>query len=457
MLMKRKTLFLMMLASVGFVTTPILAQEQVEQPVVVAQNGPMMLTLDKALQIALEENPTVQIADQTIEVKKYAKKGTYAALWPEISASATYQRYVKKQTFHIMDQTMEVGTTNNATVGIQAAMPLVNVQLWKSLKLSAMDVELAVEQARSSRIDMVEQVSKAFYQVLMAKDAYNVYKRVYDNAVENHKIVEKKYSVGAVSEYDFIRSQVTIANAEPNLLNAENSIVLALWQMKALLGMDLELDIDCEGSLADFEARMVSVYQAEGDMTNNTTLRQLEIQEKMLEQTLKVQRAANLPSLALSANYTYTAMDETLKVQHYRWNPYSVIGVSLNVPIFAGGKRRADINQAKLNLDNLELQRENIERQLRTALMQYQCNLQTNVKEYHASSENISQAKRGYEIAVKRYEIGGGTLVDVDNSQLAYTQAELSRSSAIYNYLINSVEIDKLIGANNFATYSEEN
>ncbi|MBR5819866.1 MAG: hypothetical protein IKY68_01275, partial [Alistipes sp.] len=63
--MKRKTLFLMMLASVGFVTTPILAQEQVEQPVVVAQNGPMMLTLDKALQIALEENPTVQIADQT--------------------------------------------------------------------------------------------------------------------------------------------------------------------------------------------------------------------------------------------------------------------------------------------------------------------------------------------------------------------------------------------------------
>ncbi|MBR5821103.1 MAG: TolC family protein, partial [Alistipes sp.] len=385
------------------------------------------------------------------------KKGTYAALWPEISASATYQRYVKKQTFHIMDQTMEVGTTNNATVGIQAAMPLVNVQLWKSLKLSAMDVELAVEQARSSRIDMVEQVSKAFYQVLMAKDAYNVYKRVYDNAVENHKIVEKKYSVGAVSEYDFIRSQVTIANAEPNLLNAENSIVLALWQMKALLGMDLELDIDCEGSLADFEARMVSVYQAEGDMTNNTTLRQLEIQEKMLEQTLKVQRAANLPSLALSANYTYTAMDETLKVQHYRWNPYSVIGVSLNVPIFAGGKRRADINQAKLNLDNLELQRENIERQLRTALMQYQCNLQTNVKEYHASSENISQAKRGYEIAVKRYEIGGGTLVDVDNSQLAYTQAELSRSSAIYNYLINSVEIDKLIGANNFATYSEEN
>ena len=446
-----------LLALVCVGTSPVVAQQQgIEPRTVAAQNGPLMLTLDQALSIALEENPTVRIADQTIEVKKYAKRGTYAALWPEISASATYQRYVKKQTFHIYDQTMEVGTTNNASVGIQAAMPLVNVQLWKSLKLSAMDVELAVEQARSSRIDMVEQVSKTFYQVLMAKDAYNVYKRVYDNAVENHKIVEKKYNVGAVSEYDFIRSQVTVSNAEPNVLNAENSIVLALWQLKALLGMDLALDIDCAGSLADYESVMTEIYKANKDLTNNSTLRQLDIQERMLNQTLKVQRAANLPSLALTANYTYTAMDETLKIQHYRWNPYSVIGLSLNVPIFAGGKRRADINQAKLNLNNLELQRENVERQLMTALMQYESNMQTNLKEYYASSQNISQAKRGYDIAVKRYEIGGGTLVDVDNSQLAYTQAELSRSTAIFNYLVNRVSIDKILGDNAFAEYTEQ-
>lgn len=455
--MKKVTLMMTLLALVCAGTSPVVAQQQgIEPRTVAAQNGPLMLTLDQALSIALEENPTVRIADQTIEVKKYAKRGTYAALWPEISASATYQRYVKKQMFHFQGNTIEVGTTNNASGGIQAAMPLVNFQLWKSLKLSAMDVELAVEQARSSRIDMVEQVSKTFYQVLMAKDAYNVYKRVYDNAVENHKIVEKKYNVGAVSEYDFIRSQVTVSNAEPNVLNAENSIVLALWQLKALLGMDLALDIDCAGSLADYESVMTEIYKANKDLTNNSTLRQLDIQERMLNQTLKVQRAANMPSLALTANYTYTALDETLKIQHYRWNPYSVVGLSLNVPIFAGGKRRADINQAKLNLNNLELQRENVERQLMTALMQYESNMQTNLKEYYASSQNISQAKRGYDIAVKRYEIGGGTLVDVDNSQLAYTQAELSRSTAIFNYLVNRVSIDKILGDNAFAEYTEQ-
>ena len=432
------------------VAVPTMAQETASEPQQDAQV--LMLTLEDALRIALEENPTVQIADQTVEAKKYAKRGTYAALWPEISASATYQRYIKKQRLHFAGQTIEVGTANNYSAGLQAAMPVVNAQLWKSLKLSAMDVELAVEQARGSRVDMVEQVSKAFYQVLLAKDSYNVYKRVYDNAVENHKIVEKRYSVGQVSEYDFITSQVSVANAEPNVFNAQNSIVVALWQLKALLGLDLDKDIDCAGSLADFEALMNAHIDMNLNLDNNTTMRQLDIQERMLEKSVEMVKSTNLPTLALSINYNITSMAEDFKFSNYQWNPYSVAILSLNIPIFSGGKRRAELAQAKINLQNIQLQRENAERQLHTAMMQYSTTMETNLKQYHASSQTISQAKRGYDIAVKRYEVGGGTLVDIDNSQLAYTQAELSRSTAIYNYLVNQVSLEKVKG-----TLSQEN
>ena len=445
--MKLKNLFFALVTLVCVATVPAVAQENVEATPATQQDGPLVLTLDEALQIALSENPTVKIADKTIEAKKYAKKGTYAALWPEISASGAWQHNIKKQVFHIMEKTMEVGTMNNVVAGVTAAMPIINAQLWKSLKLTAMDVELAVEQARSSRIDMIEQVSKAFYQVLLAKDSYNVYKRVYDNAVENHKIVEKRYSVGQVSEYDFIRSQVTVSNAEPNVFGAENSIVLALWQLKALLGVDLDMNVDCAGSLADYESAMTSQINMDGTLADNTTMKQFDIQESMLEQSLKLKRAANLPSLAASINYQFTAMDESFALAHYRWNPSSTAALALSIPIFSGGKRRADINQAKIDLSKIQLQRENTERQLRTAIMSYYSNMQTNLKQYHASSQNIATAKRGYDIAVKRYEVGGGTLLDVDNSQLAYTQAELSRSTSIYEYLINKVSMDKITGS----------
>ena len=444
--MKLKNLFFALVTLVCVTAVSVQAQENVEAAPATQQDAPLVLTLEQALEIALSENPTVKIADKTIEAKKYAKRGTYAALWPDISASGAWQHNIQKPTFHIMGQTMKVGTMNNVNAGVTAAMPLVNAQLWKSLKLSAMDVELAVEQARSSRIDMIEQVSKAFYQVLLAKDSYNVYKRVYDNAVENHKIVEKRYAVGQVSEYDFIRSQVTVSNAEPNVFGAENSIVLALWQLKALLGVDLDMNVDCAGSLADYEVDMTSQINMDGTLAENSAMRQLDIQERMLEQALKLKRAANLPSLAASINYQFTAMDESFALAHYRWNPSSTAALSLSIPIFSGGKRRADINQAKIDLSNIQLQRENTERQLRTAIMSDYSNMQTNLKQYHASSQNIATAKRGYDISVKRYEVGGGTLVDVDNSQLAYTQAELSRSTSIYEYLINKVSMEKIMG-----------
>ena len=453
--MKLKNLFFTMLALVCVTSVPAMAQENVEVAAV-SQPGTLVLTLDDALKIALSENPTVQVADQTIQAKKYAKKGAYAALWPEISASASYQRYIEKPSFHIMGQTVKMGTTNTMAGGFSAAMPFINAQLWKSLKLSAMDVELAVEQARSSRIDMIEQVSKAFYQVLLAKDSYEVYKRVYDNAVENHKIVEKRYAVGSVSEYDFIRSQVSVANAEPNVFSAENTIALALWQLKALLGMDLDYPIDCAGTLADYEDNMSAQIDNQSSLVNNSTLKQLDIQERMLTQNLKIQRAANLPSLAGSINYQWTAMDETMKISNFTWMGSSTAAFSLNVPIFSGGKRRAAINQAKIDLAKMQLQREDTERQLRMAAMSYYSSMQTNLKQYHAASQTISQAKRGYDIAVKRYEVGSGTLVEIDNSQLAYTQAELSRSNAIYNYLINKVSLDKLSG-DTYSDNSEEN
>lgn len=441
--MKLKNLFYALIAIVFATTVSAQTQETVKIPT----DGPLVITLEEALQIALSENPTVKIADKTIETKKYAKRGTYAALWPEISASATYQRYIEKPSFHIMGQTLKMGTTNNINGGFSAALPVINAQLWKSLKLSAMDVELAVEQARSSRIEMKEQISKAFYQILLAKDSHKVYKRVYDNAVENHKIVEKKYKVGAVSEYDFIRSQVTVSNAEPNLFQAENSIVVALWQLKALLGVDMDIDLDVKGSLADFEPLLTSQIET-GDLSNNSTLKQLDIQEDMLLQTLKLKRAANLPTFSASINYMCNAMDETMAMAHYRWMSSSTALFSLNIPIFSGGKRRSEINQAKINIESIQLQKENAERQLRTAMMSYYSNMQTNVKQFHASVPVIAQAKRGYDIAVKRYEVGGGTLVDVDNSQLQYTQAELSRSTAIYNYLINQISLETLKGNN---------
>lgn len=418
----------------------------------VQQGEVLTLTLEQALEIALSENPTIKIADQEIEIKRYEKQGTYASLYPQIDATAQYQRVIEKQTMSMdfggQTQSIKVGSDNSFSGGVTASMPIVNAQLWTSLKVSALDVELAVEKARSSRLDMVEQVATAYYSALMAKESLALYKRVYDNAVENNKNVKKKYDVGSVSEYDLITSNVTVQNAIPNVFEAENSVTLTLWQLKALLGIDLEKNIDVAGSLMDYEAAMNYGYDlAQLNLEDNSTMKQLDIQEQQLQKALKITKMANVPTLSINAAYLYTALGNDGKFfVRDAWNPYSYAGVQLNIPIFAGNSKRAATRQARLNLSNIQLQRENTERQLRVSIVQYINNMDTSVKQFHSANATVEQAQRGYDISVKRYEIGSGTLVEVDNSQLALTQAELSRNQSVYNFLTSKVALDKVLG-----------
>jgi outer membrane protein TolC len=438
--MKRLVLMLGFIAA----TLSISAQEQ--------QKEALVLTLNQALDIALSENPTIKVADKEIEVKRYAKQGTYAKLYPQIDATATYQRVLAKQTMSMdfggQTQTIKVGSDNSFNGGVTAGMPIINAQLWTSLKISALDVELAVEKARSSRIDMVEQVTKAYYAALLAKESRDLYKRVYDNAVENNSIVKKRYDVGQVSEYDMISSNVSVQNAIPNVIEAENSVVLTLWQLKALLGIDLEKNIDVAGTLTDYEGVMNDGYKiSQIDLTNNSTLKQLDIREQQLEKAVKLTKMANVPTLSINAAYLYTALGNDGKFFNKgAWNPYSYAGLSLNIPIFAGNAKRAATREQRLNLSNLKLQRENAERMLRVSVVQYLNNMESSVKKYYASAATVSQAQRGYDISVKRYEVGRGTLVDIDNSQLALTQAELSRNQSIFNFLTAKVSLDKVLG-----------
>lgn len=430
----------------GSVMTVFAAAAQVQQGEV------LTLTLEQALEIALSENPTIKIADQEIEIKRYEKQGTYASLYPQIDATAQYQRVIEKQTMSMdfggQTQSIKVGSDNSFSGGITASMPIVNAQLWTSLKVSALDVELAVEKARSSRLDMVEQVATAYYSALMAKESLALYKRVYDNAVENNKNVKKKYDVGSVSEYDLITSNVTVQNAIPNVFEAENSVTLTLWQLKALLGIDLQKNIDVAGSLMDYEAAMSYGYDlAQLNLEDNSTMKQFDIQEQQLQKALKLTKMANVPTLSINAAYLYTALGNDGKFfVRDAWNPYSYAGVQLNIPIFAGNAKRAATRQARLNLSNIQLQRENTERQLRVAIVQYINNMDTSVKQFHSANATVEQAQRGYDISVKRYEIGSGTLVEVDNSQLALTQAELSRNQSVYNFLTSKVALDKVLG-----------
>ena len=418
-----------------------------------------VITLEQAIGIALTDSPTVKVADKEIEVQKWARRGAYAALFPEIAANGTYQRTIKKQVMSMKmgneTRTIEVGRWNTYNGALSATMPLINAQLWKSLEVTGQNVELAVEKARSSRLEMVNQVKQAYYGVLLAKEAFKVYGSVYDNAVQNCELTEKKYNASKASELDLARAKTAVANAVPNMYDSENSINLALWQLKAVIGMDLDADIDVAGDLLSFSESMTAAAE-DYDISENSTLKQLELQARQLAANLKIQQYSNLPSLALSFNYGYSAMEDDFKFKNYNWFPNSSVALALNIPIFAGGKRHSAAKQARVQAEQLDIQRENTERQLRIAIRQSVSTMETAVKSYASAQEALESAQKAYSIAAKSYEVGRSTLTDLNDAQLALTQARLASSQAVYSFMVAKAGLESTIGAD-YSSYMTPN
>lgn len=458
-----------------------------------SSDTPVIITLEQALEIALSENVSVKVADMEIKRTEYAKKGSYASLFPQIDMTGAYQRTIKKQVMYMdfdmsslggamgggagtgeggdmeipdgvqlpdaeggedaaggssMPDGLEVGRWNTWSAGVSAAMPLVNAQLWKSLKISGMDVELAVEKARASRLDMVTQVKSAYFSTLLAKEAFEVYKQVYENALQNLEVTQMKYDAQKASDMELLRAKTTVANAVPNVYNAEGSVILALWQLKAVLGVDLDMNLDVTGKLDDWSQHMFyDIHQHDSiSLDRNTTMKQLAIQAEMLSETIKVQKYANIPTLALAFNFSLNAMTNDFNFSEYRWTPYSYVALSLNIPIFAGGKRYQQIRQAKNQYEQVQLQTVNTERQLKIAIRQHLNTMETNMKSYYASKDALASAQKAYDIVEKSFQVGRSTLIEVNDAQLALTQAQLGASQAVFNFLTAKSQLEQALG-----------
>ncbi|MBO4566432.1 MAG: TolC family protein [Bacteroidales bacterium] len=428
------------------------------------QDAPAAISLQEAIKIALSENASVKVADLEIERTGYARKGAYASLFPKIDGTGSYQRTIKKQVMY-MDfnfggtgseasegsgggrDGIEMGRWNTWSTGVSASMPLVNAQLWKSLKISGEDVDMAVEKARSSRIETVTQVKKAYYTVLLAKEAFEVYKSVYENAMDNLSLTEKKYNAQRASELDLTRAKTAVANAIPNVYDSENAVELGLWQLKAVMGVALDSNIDVAGTLSDYASELDRPFPETDDVSGNSTIRQLSIQAAQLADNIKLQQYANIPTLALAFNYSINAMANDYKFSEYRWSPYSYVGLSLSIPIFNGGKRYHDIKQAKVQAAELDIQRANTERQLQISVRSSLATMGTATKSYASAASAVETAEKAYGIARQSYDVGRSTLTDLGDAQLALTQSKLGVCQAIYSFLNAKSDLEGTLGA----------
>ena len=407
----------------------------------------LRLTLDKAIEIALSDNPTIEVADQTVELKKISDKETVLGLLPEASLSGAYTRTIKKQTMVMNGMKFQVGIPNQYQGGLTVSLPVFAPALYKSMKLTKTDVALAVEQARASKQDLVNQVTKAFFQMLLAQDSYAVLEKSYAQSEANFNIVKAKFEQGKVSEYDKISAEVQMRNLQPSVISARNAMELSRLQLVVLMNIEPETDFVLEGNLTDYEEEVFAgvLTADENSLNNNSSLLQMDMNTKILKQTLSLNKQNFVPIVALQFNYMYTCMADNFKFKDYEWNPYSNVSLSVSIPLFKYSNFSA-VKKTNVQISQLMKNRDYTARQLTMQQQSYLNSMAASAEQVSSNKEAITQAQKGRDIAEKLYEVGRGTVLELNSAEVALTQARLTYAQSIYDYLTAKADLDKLQG-----------
>lgn len=410
----------------------------------------LALSRNQCIEIALSKNPTIRVADMEITRADYSKKEVLAQLLPNVSFTGNYQRAVELQTVSMnmggQSQKFKMGSDNNWSFGFGASVPLVSPQLWKSLQISDLQILANTEQARASRLDMVNQVNQAYYSLLLAQATMAVIRQNYNQAVYNADIFRKRYLMGTGTEYDTLRTAVNVRNIEPELLQADIAIRQARLQLKVLLSLPPDAIVETTTTLQALREEMHAHTTALPSLQQNTQLRSMNIQDSILQKNITMQKLAFLPTLGASFSYSWNAMSNGNALRNMDFNPYSYVALQLSIPLFTGGSRRYGLKDARLQRKELQLQRENL---VSTLQMQTELsidNINREANQIEASQRGMAQAARAYDIMQRSFELGAASWLDLRDSELANTTAQLNYYQAIYQYLVSVSQLDLLLG-----------
>ncbi len=418
---------------------------------------PLEITLEKAIAMALEQNRDILIADQD-RTKADAQVGEAKSdAFPQITATGQYTRNVKKPVLFLPPDNpfnpsgstvvFEIGSDNAYAMGASISQTLFNRKVGVALDIAGTYRDYTEEAFRATQQDVVCQVKKAFYLVLLAQRLVDANRQGLDVVRANYENVETQYRHGSAAEFDLLRAEVQLANTEPLLISAENSLALSVNALKSLLSIPLDQAIAIKGDFTFEELPQEKIRRANQDaLTTNPSIVQLSLQESLLEKNISIASANYFPTLSLVGSYQWQTQDNTFLFKNYNWATLFSVGLQLSYPLFDGFKTSQRVQEASADWEKVRYTRLKAEEGLSIQIQSAELKMAEAKKRIAGQDKNIEQAQKAVRIAQTRFKSGVGTQLELLDAQVAMTRAQTNYAQAMYDYLVAKAEWQYAVG-----------
>lgn len=428
-----------------------------------AQNEKRTLTLQEAIEIALENNYQLKIAKNDLDLAEYQITSNMADFLPNISSSVSY---TKQQGQQFLPEKLEfTDVTSTAFSGrINANVPIfsgfaniLNLRASKSTKLSR------EESLNRIKENVIFDAATKYLQVILNKE---LLKEAIQNLETSVKVLEEttaQVEVGSRPSVDKHNQEATVANNEYTVTQRENALKLSELQLVRSLQIDPLEEYDFEVPEIDLDNIQQSDLAKQDikslistALSSRSDLKSAEFDIQALRYNLQRTKNNLYPqlsgSLGLSSSYSDQARDPitqepaSFQDQFFEQRINKSVGLSLNFPIFNNWNRMTQIQAAKVSLKNAELRLENTNLEVIQEVTQAYNDFGSYTKQLNAAEKSLVAAEKAFETQQERYNVGASTLIELTQAQTQYFAAQSSKTSALYNLIFQDKLLDYFIG-----------
>jgi len=442
------------------------------------------ITLTQAIEVAMANNIDIKRALLNLEDADEQVRIAWSEVLPEISGSATYVRNLEIPVNFVPAQffdpdadpdelvPLQFGTDNNWNGGFSVEQTLFRGEAIVGISSSELFRAAQAENLRATTQQIVTQTRLAYYNVLVAQEQLRLQQESVNRLRQNLKENRARRDAGLIDDYAVLQVEVQLKNQEPQLTEARYGVQQAYRELKIVMGLPIELELEVQGNLNSYNIlgetaesevnrtikrvdRMTPyAYEKEKDLLDIATdlrgdLRIIDKQGDLKDREIRAIQSRYLPTLSANYNLNWAASqpgtprffgtDETRARSQ-------TVALTISLPIFQGFERNANLQIAKIERKDIELQREQAIRSAKNEIQSARESLNQAIETAPARREALRQAREGYQRAQTRLENGLGSQLDVTEAEFQLRQAELNYASMVYSYLSAKAQYDQAIG-----------
>ncbi len=433
--------------------------------------GQKVLTLKEAINIALQRNTTLQKAVNNIKGNESAVKAAYGNFLPSLGANASWgwtsqqQKYGASYTFNGITINLPGSSTQSRSYSASAGGSLTlfdGLSNFANLAQSKKQLKSARLALENLKQNIVFQTVSLYYTVVNDQELLKVQQ---DNVKWNKKNLEtiiERNKLGAVTLADVYSAQVQEGNAQLGLIQAKNSLETAQSNLLYYLGLNVLQNYSFEDSLTTQEEEQLKnnlnkEYKGLSDLVQEALNNRTDYKSAMLDvqsakEGITMAFSGNLPRLTGSYDY-YLHSNQLNSLSDLTNNQTWSLGLTLSIPIFSGFSVENQVEQAKVNAMNKEVDLEDLRRTINQNIQTTYLNLQAAKTGLQVSENNVKAGEENLKIAQEKYALGSGTLLDLLTANYNYTNARTSYINSQFQYIVLNEQLNYYLGVLNYKKY----